>query len=145
MALRKESLPEGRSARLVPLLLSAGYHVFVDLTEAWSVRLRAIASDERPRLRQGVYAMLGGPHYETWAEAQWLRRLGADLVGMSTVYEAIAAREWGVELAGLSTVTAIEGTESGIDPDEVVAVAESTAGKLGPLLVALVQRGLDER
>jgi purine-nucleoside phosphorylase len=61
------------------------------------------------------------------------------------VYEAIAARELGVELAGLSTVTAIEGTESGIDPDEVVAVAEATAGKLGPLLVRLVQRGLDER
>ena len=50
-----------------------------------------------------------------------------------------------MELAGLSTVTAIEGTESGIDADEVVAVAESTAGKPGPLLVALVQRVVDER
>jgi purine-nucleoside phosphorylase len=118
---------------------------FVDLTDAWSLRLRRIARDERPELKEGVYALLGGPHYETWAEAAWLRTIGADLVGMSTVYEAIAARELDVELAGLSTVTAIEGTESGIDPDEVVAVAEATTGKLGRLLVALVQRGLDER
>ena len=66
-------------------------------------------------LTEGVYALLGGPHYETWAEAGWLRRIGADLVGMSTVYEAIAAREWGVELAGLSTVTAIEGQASSRD------------------------------
>ena len=118
---------------------------FVDLTDAWSPRLRRIAQEERPELKEGVYALLGGPHYETWAEAAWLRTIGADLVGMSTVYEAIAARELDVELAGLSTVTAIEGTESGIDPDEVVAVAESMAGKLGPLLVTLVQRGLEER
>jgi purine-nucleoside phosphorylase len=118
---------------------------FVDLTEAWSPRLRALAREERPGLPEGVYALLRGPHYETWAEASWLRRIGADLVGMSTVYEAIALREWDVELAGLSTVTAVEGTESGIDPDEVVAVAERTAGTLGPLLTRLVQRGLDER
>jgi purine-nucleoside phosphorylase len=100
-------------------------------------------------LHEGVYALLGGPHYETRAEAGWLRRIGADLVGMSTVYEAIAAREWGVELAGLSTVTAIEGPVSGsgagIDPDEVVRIAEQTAKRIGPLLVRLVQRGLDER
>jgi purine-nucleoside phosphorylase len=118
---------------------------FVDLTDAWSHRLRAIAHELQPGLKEGVYALLGGPHYETWAEAGWLRRIGADLVGMSTVYEAIAAQEWGVELAGLSTVTAIEGTSSGIDPDEVVAVAEATAGRLGPLLVGLVMRGLEER
>ncbi len=89
--------------------------------------------------------MLGGPHYETWAEADWLRRIGADLVGMSTVYEAIAAREWGVELVGLSTVTAIEGTGvagSGIDPAEVVAVAERSATLIAPLVVRLVEEGL---
>jgi purine-nucleoside phosphorylase len=50
-----------------------------------------------------------------------------------------------VELVGLSTVTAIEGTPSGIDPDEVVRIAEATAAKVGPLLVRLVERGLDER
>jgi purine-nucleoside phosphorylase len=122
---------------------------FVDLTDAWSARLRGIARELDPGLREGVYALLGGPHYETSAEAAWLRRIGADLVGMSTVYEAIAAREWVVELVGLSTVTAIEGpgegTAEGIDPEEVVAIAERTAVSAGPLLVRLVDLGLDER
>ena len=116
---------------------------FVDLTDAWSARLRVVARDLDPTLGEGVYALLGGPHYETWAEAEWLRRIGADLVGMSTVYEAIAAREWGMELVGLSTVTAIEGTESGIDPAEVVSVAEGTAARTGPLLARLIERSLN--
>ena len=89
-----------------------------------------------------MYALLGGPHYETWAEAGWLRRIGADLVGMSTVYEAIAAREWDVELLGLSTVTAVEGADAGIDPDDVVRIAERSAARVGPLLVRLVEEGL---
>ena len=122
---------------------------FVDLTDAWSPRLRAMVRKLAPDSKERVYALLGGPHYETWAEAGWLRRIGADLVGMSTVYEAIAAREWDVELVGLSIVTAIEGAESGIDAEEVVAIAEATAGKIGPLLVRLVEqalaRGLEER
>jgi purine-nucleoside phosphorylase len=116
---------------------------FVDLTDAWSTRLRTIARGLDPDLRERVYALLGGPHYETWAEAGWLRRIGADLVGMSTVYEAIAAREWDVELAGLSTVTAIEGTESGIDPDDVVRIAERSAARVGPLVARLVEEGLN--
>ena len=61
---------------------------------------------------------------------------------MSTVYEAIAAREWGVELVGLSTVTAIEGTDAGIDPSEVVTIAERSAARVGPLVVRLVVEGL---
>ena len=96
-----------------------------------------------PDLREGVYALLVGPHYETWAEACWLRRIGADLVGMSTVYEAIAAREWDVELLGLSTVTAVEGAEAGIDPDDVVRIAERSAARVGPLLARLVEEGLN--
>jgi purine-nucleoside phosphorylase len=120
---------------------------FVDLIDAWSPRLRAIARRCEPDLEERVYALLRGPHYETWAEAGWLRRIGADLVGMSTVYEAIAAREWDVELLGLSTVTAIEGTphqmaQPGIDPTEVVAIAERSATRVGPLLVRLVEEGL---
>lgn len=114
---------------------------FVDLTDAWSPRLRALARQLDPTLAEGVYALLPGPHYETWAEAEWLRRVGADMLGMSTVLEAIAARESGLELLGFSTVTAIEGTDSGIDPGEVVAVAEKTASTLGPLLAELVKKG----
>jgi purine-nucleoside phosphorylase len=114
---------------------------FVDLTDCWSARLRAIARDLDPSLPQGVYAWLPGPHYETWAEAEWVRRIGGDMLGMSTVPEAIAARECGVEVVGLSTVTAVEGGDAGIDPSEVVAVAEAAAARVGPLLADLVTRG----
>jgi purine-nucleoside phosphorylase len=114
---------------------------FVDLTDCWSARLRAIARDLAPALTEAVYAWLPGPHYETWAEAEWARRIGADVLGMSTVPEAIAARECDVEVVGLSTVTAVEGSETGIDPGEVVAVAEESAARAGPLIAALVRRG----
>ncbi len=111
---------------------------FVDLTDAWSPGLRAFARSLEPSLVEGVYAQLRGPHYNTAAEAEWMRRIGADLVGMSTVVEAIAAREAGLELAGLSTVTAIEGSDEAIEPEAVVAAAEHTARSCGPLLRALV-------
>jgi len=115
---------------------------FVDLTDAWSPRLRAIAREIDPTLAEGVYAQLTGPHYNTLAEAEWLRRVGADLVGMSTVLEAIAARGCGMEVVGFSTVTAIEGGASATDPHEVVAAAERTAGRLGALLAELLTRGV---
>jgi purine-nucleoside phosphorylase len=114
---------------------------FVDLTDCWSARLRGLARELDPSLAEAVYAWLPGPHYETLAEAEWARRVGADVLGMSTVPEAIAARECGVEVVGLSTVTAIEGDDAGIDPHEVVAVAEATAARMGPLLVDLVRKG----
>jgi len=114
---------------------------FVDLTDAWSCRLRDLARAIDPSLDEGVYAWLRGPHYETWAEAHWLRRVGADMLGMSTVPEAIAAREAGIELLGISTVTAIEGAPSGIDPAAVVATAERTASRYAPLLGELLTKG----
>ena len=114
---------------------------FVDLTDAWSPRLRGIARELEPDLAEGVYAQLVGPHYNTAAEAEWLRRVGADLVGMSTVPEAIAARECGMEVAGFSTVTAIEGSGDATDPAAVVEAAERTAGRMGPVLAALLSRG----
>ncbi|MFZ2014253.1 MAG: purine-nucleoside phosphorylase [Nocardioides sp.] len=114
---------------------------FVDLTDCWSAHLRAIARDLDPTLPEGIYAWLPGPHYETWAEAEWVRRIGGDALGMSTVPEAIAARECGVEVVGLSTVTAVEGSDTGIDPSEVVAVAEASAARAGPLLAELLRRG----
>jgi len=114
---------------------------FVDLTDCWSRRLRALARELDPSLAEGVYAWLRGPHYESAAEAEWVRRVGADMLGMSTVPEAIAARESGMELLGFSTVTAIEGADGGIDPSEVVAVAEATAARMGPLLAQVVTKG----
>jgi purine-nucleoside phosphorylase len=114
---------------------------FVDLTDCWSRRLRALAHELDPSLVEATYAWLPGPHYETLAEAEWLRRIGGEVLGMSTVPEAIAGRECGLEVLGLSTVTAVEGQDSGIDPSEVVAVAERTATRMGPLLADLVRKG----
>lgn len=115
---------------------------FVDLTDCWSKRLRLLARELDPALEEGVYAWLPGPHYETLAEGEWVRRIGADVLGMSTVPEAIAARECGLEVLGLSTVTAVGGDDAGIDPSEVVAVAEATATRMGPLLADLVRRAV---
>ena len=78
---------------------------FADLTEVYSARLRALARASDPGLAEGIYAALPGPHYETPAEIRMLRTLGADLVGMSTVLEAIAARHLGAEVLGISLVT----------------------------------------
>ena len=77
----------------------------MDLTDLYSPRLRALAREADPSLTNGVYAMLPGPHYETPAEITMLGRLGADLVGMSTGLEAIAARHLGAEVLGISLVT----------------------------------------
>ena len=78
---------------------------FVDMVDAYSPRLRALARDIDPELAEGVYAGLLGPQYETPAEIRMLRALGADLVGMSTVHETIAARAAGLQVLGLSLVT----------------------------------------
>jgi purine-nucleoside phosphorylase len=115
---------------------------FVDLTDCWSRRLRTLARELDPSLVEATYAWLPGPHYETLAEAEWVRRIGGDVLGMSTVPEAIAGRECSLEVLGLSTVTAVEGQDSGIDPSEVVAVAERTAARMGPLLADLVRKGV---
>jgi purine-nucleoside phosphorylase len=115
---------------------------FVDLTDCWSSRLRVLARELDPTLTEATYAWLPGPHYETLAEAEWVRRIGGEVLGMSTVPEAITGRQCGLELLGLSTVTAVEGQDSGIDPSEVVAVAERTAARMGPLLADLVRKGV---
>jgi purine-nucleoside phosphorylase len=114
---------------------------FVDLTDCWSRLLRALARELDPSLAEATYAWLPGPHYETLAEADWVRRIGGDVLGMSTVPEAIAARECGMDVLGMSTVTAVEGEPAGIDPSEVVAVAERTAARMGPLIADLVRKG----
>ncbi len=111
---------------------------FVDLTEAYSARLRDAAKQVHPDFVEGVYAMLPGPHYETHAEGEMLVKLGADAVGMSTVLEVIAAREQGLEVLGLSMVSVTEGLDTGIDPDSVVEVAAQSASALGPALVRII-------
>ena len=90
---------------------------------AYSPRLRDLARSVDPTLAEGVYAALPGPHYETPAEIRMLGMLGADLVGMSTVWEAIAARHLGAEVLGLSLVTNLAAGLGGdtLDHEEVLA------------------------
>ena len=96
---------------------------FVDLVDAYSPRLRALARDVDPTLAEGVYAGLPGPHYETPAEIRMLRTLGADLVGMSTVHETIAARA-----AGRRGARRLAGDESGRGHDGAAAQPRRGAG-----------------
>jgi purine-nucleoside phosphorylase len=115
---------------------------FVDLTDLYSARLRALARELDPGLTEGVYAALPGPHYETPAEIRMLRTMGADLVGMSTALEAIAARAAGCEVLGLSLVSNAAAGITGepLDADEVIAAGRAAAGQLGGFLVRLLER-----
>jgi purine-nucleoside phosphorylase len=115
---------------------------FVDLVDAYSPRLRAIAREIDPSLAEGVYAGLPGPHYETPAEIRMLRTLGADLVGMSTVHETIAARAAGVEVLAVSLVTnpAAGMTGKPLSHDEVLEAGRQSATRMGSLLAAVIGR-----
>jgi len=115
---------------------------FVDLTEVYSARLRGLVREVEPGLTEGVYAALRGPTYETPAEIRMLRTLGADLVGMSTVLEAIAAREAGAEVLGISLVTNLGAGLTGepLDHEEVLAVGRATATRMGDLLAQVVEK-----
>jgi purine-nucleoside phosphorylase len=115
---------------------------FVDLTDLYSARLRDLARTVAPDLAEGVYAALPGPHYETPAEIRMLRTLGADLVGMSTALEAIAARAAGAEVLGLSLVTNLAAGLTGepLDHLEVIAAGRAAAERMGDLLADLASR-----
>lgn len=115
---------------------------FVDLTDLYSPRLRTLAREIDPSLTEGVYAGLPGPHFETPAEIRMLRTLGADLVGMSTVLEAIAARAAGVEVFGLSLVTNLAAGITGepLNHEEVLAAGLAAAERMGSLLAKLAAR-----
>jgi purine-nucleoside phosphorylase len=115
---------------------------FADLTAVYSPRLRALARDLDPELAEGVYAALNGPHYETPAEIRMLRALGADLVGMSTALEAVAARHLGAEVLGISLVTnpAAGLSAQPLDHKDVLAAARSSAERVGTLLAGLLPR-----
>ncbi len=115
---------------------------FVDLTDAYSPRLRAIAKEIDPSLDEGVYVQFRGPHYETPAEVRMAGILGGDLVGMSTSLEAIAARQCGLEVLGISLVTnAAAGiSTTPLNHDEVLEAGRNAADRCGRLLAAVVGR-----
>ena len=115
---------------------------FVDLVDAYAPRLRALAREVDPTLTEGVYAGLPGPHYETPAEIRMLRGLGADLVGMSTVHETIAARAAGAEVLGVSLVTNLAAGITGerLSHVEVLAAGAASATRMGSLLADVIAR-----
>jgi len=115
---------------------------FVDLTDLYSPRLRTLCREVDPSLPEGVYVQLPGPHYETPAEIRMIRTLGGDLVGMSTAIEAIAAREAGAEVLGISLVTnAAAGIAGGpLDHADVLAAGRAAAARMGSLLAQVLKR-----
>ena len=117
---------------------------FTDLTDLYSQRLRVLARSVDAGLAEGVYAALPGPHFETPAEIRMLRTLGADLVGMSTVLEAIAARHLGAEVMAISLVSNLAAGMTGepLDHLEVVAAGKAAAARIGGLLAAILPRVL---
>jgi purine-nucleoside phosphorylase len=115
---------------------------FVDLTDLYSPRLRALCRSVDGSLDEGVYVQLPGPHYETPAEIGMVRAMGGDLVGMSTTLEAIAAREAGLEVLGISLVTNLAAgiTGEALNHEEVLEAGRAAAGRMGELLGAIVPR-----
>ncbi|MCW2657201.1 MAG: purine-nucleoside phosphorylase [Jatrophihabitans sp.] len=114
---------------------------FVDLSDVYSARLRRLVREIDPSIAEGVYAMFPGPQYETPAEVRMAGVLGADLVGMSTVLEAVAARAEGCEVLGISLVTNLAaGLGDPLDHEEVLAVGRAAATRMGTLLGQVIPR-----
>ncbi len=111
---------------------------FVDMSEAYSRRLRALALEVDPSLPEGVYVQFPGPQYETPAEVRMASYLGGNLVGMSTTLETLAAREAGLEVLGLSLVTnAAAGMGDDLDHQEVIEAGKAAADRLADLLASI--------
>jgi len=115
---------------------------FVDLTDLYSSRLRVLCREVDPSLDEGVYVQFPGPHYETPAEIAMVKAIGGQLVGMSTVLEAIAAREAGLEVLGISLVTnhAAGITGEPLNHEEVLAAGRAAASRMGALLADVLPR-----
>jgi purine-nucleoside phosphorylase len=119
---------------------------FPDMTEVYSKRLRRIADEAAAAkglsVAHGVYGALAGPSYETPAEIRYLRTIGADAVGMSTVPEAIAARHMGLEVLGLSCITNMAAgvLPEPLDHEEVLETARQVRGTFIALLEGIIER-----
>jgi len=117
---------------------------FFDMTEAYSKRARALAHEaaakEKIQLREGCYLSVLGPSYETPAEIRMMRGLGADAVGMSTVFETIAARHMDVEVLGISCMTNMAAGVTGakLDHSEVQEAAQIASDRFTRLLTTLI-------
>jgi len=119
---------------------------FPDMTDAYNAEFRKFALDEKGRMGddiyEGIYAAMLGPSYETPAEIRFLRTIGADLVGMSTVPEVVVARHMGLEVLAISCVTNMAAGMSGekINHEEVLETGERVRGKFLALLRTVLPR-----
>lgn len=119
---------------------------FPDMSEAYSRRLRdfllSVASEKNIKLHQGIYAGVRGPAFETPAEYRYLRIIGADAVGMSTVPEVIMARYLNLEVCGLSVITdlGVEGKIEKVSHEMVLEAARRAASKISELLKGLIEK-----
>ena len=113
---------------------------FVDLTDLYSARLRGVAHSVEPSLDEGVYVQFPGPHYETPAEVQMAKTIGGHMVGMSTALEAIAARQSGMEVLGLSLITNLAAgiQKSPLSHEEVLEAGRAAEPVIGALLARIV-------
>ncbi|MDQ1584425.1 MAG: purine-nucleoside phosphorylase [Microbacteriaceae bacterium] len=113
---------------------------FVDLTDLYSARLRNLARSIEPTLDEGVYCQFRGPHYETPAEVQMARIIGGHIVGMSTALEAIAARQAGMEILGMSLITNLAAgiQKTPLSHEEVIEAGRTAEPVISALLAKIV-------
>jgi purine-nucleoside phosphorylase len=113
---------------------------FIDLTDLYSARLREIARGVDPSLDEGVYVQNRGPHYETPAEVQMAKAIGGHIVGMSTALEAIAARQSGMEVLGLSLITNLAAgiQKTPLSHGEVIDAGRTAEPVISALLAKIV-------
>jgi purine-nucleoside phosphorylase len=115
---------------------------FIDLTDLYSARLRAIAKTVDPSLDEGVYVQFRGPNYETPAEVQMAKTIGGHIVGMSTALEAIAARQSGMEVLGLSLITNLAAgiQKTPLSHEEVLEAGHNAEPVISALLAKIVSK-----
>jgi purine-nucleoside phosphorylase len=115
---------------------------FIDVTDLYASRLRDLAREVEPSLAEGVYVQFRGPQFETPAEVRMARTIGGTIVGMSTALEAIAAREAGVEVFGISLITNLAAgiSDSPLNHEEVLEAGRNAEDRLADLLSRIVRR-----
>ncbi|MFK4729910.1 purine-nucleoside phosphorylase [Agromyces mediolanus] len=113
---------------------------FIDLTDLYSRRLRELARSISPELDEGVYCQFRGPHYETPAEVQMAKTIGGHIVGMSTALEAIAARQSGMEVLGMSLITNLAAgiQTTPLSHEEVIEAGREAEPVISKLLAEIV-------
>ena len=113
---------------------------FIDLTDLYSQRLRDLAHSIDPGLDEGVYCQFRGPHYETPAEVQMAKTIGGHIVGMSTALEAIAARQAGMEVLGMSLITNLAAgiQQTPLSHAEVIEAGQAAEPVISALLAKIV-------